>query len=157
MSPPPLQFLGSRSGVLELEDFKTVSSFLRDARRRCVKCGKTGGKYASSFPAAPAPTSSLTMAVSCYAAVRDVKHLRANIRHATRSTRHLVHGRKPEDLLAQIAWVEIEEAGDGAFFLFRFSAAGECLADTWHESLDQAKDQARSEFAIEDGDWSEVS
>ena len=75
---------------------------------------------------------------------------------ATGNTRHLVHGRDSEDLSSNIAWVEIEPS-DGAFYLFYFSAKGECLADTWHESLDHAKQQADFEFEIDQADWKEVT
>jgi hypothetical protein len=81
--------------------------------------------------------------------------LRANVRRRTGVTRHVIHGRESEDLTSQIAWVEIEPA-DGAFYLFYFTAAGECITDSWHESLEQAKHQAFAEFEILDADWMET-
>jgi len=84
--------------------------------------------------------------------------LRANIRRMTGATRHIIHGRESEDIASQIAWVEIEPAdADGNFFLFYFTAAGTFLTDTWHQSLEDAKEQARFEFEIEDADWQEVT
>lgn len=80
--------------------------------------------------------------------------LRANVRQATGSTRHIIHGRESEDIASNIAWVEIEP-DDASFFLLYFSAAGECLADTWHPSLEEAKRQAHVEFEIEESDWKE--
>ncbi|KAB2890094.1 MAG: hypothetical protein F9K40_19485 [Kofleriaceae bacterium] len=77
---------------------------------------------------------------------------RANVRRATGSTRHVTHGRESENIAENIAWVEIG-AGDGGFYLLYFSAAGDCVADTWHPSLDGAKQQAHVELAIEETDW----
>ena len=39
----------------------------------------------------------------------------------------------------------IEVKTDGVF-LFRFSAEGRCVGDTWHKSVDEAKSQAKFEF-----------
>ena len=82
--------------------------------------------------------------------------LRASVRRVTGNARHIVHGRESDDLTSNIAWVEIEP-DDGGFFVFYYSSAGECLADGWHESLDQAKHQARFEFEIQEADWKGVS
>ena len=46
-------------------------------------------------------------------------------------------------------WVEISEEPDG-FYLYHYSLDGECVADTWHETLEEAKEQASFEFEIED-------
>jgi hypothetical protein len=51
--------------------------------------------------------------------------------------------------------VEVVEQ-DGAVYLLRLDPQGECLADTWHESVETAKAQANFEFGIEDGDWKDV-
>jgi hypothetical protein len=48
--------------------------------------------------------------------------------------------------------VEVVEC-DGAVYLLRLNSLDECLADTWHESVEAAKAQANFEFGIEDGDW----
>jgi hypothetical protein len=87
--------------------------------------------------------------------------LRAKIRRATGNTRHFrghIEGSEvvKDGQLPIPAWVEIEPR-DGAFYLFYFDSSGECLTDTWHESLARAKDQAHFEFEIEEGDWEEVS
>jgi len=44
---------------------------------------------------------------------------------------------------------------DGAFFLFRLDPNGHCIADTWHQTLDEAKQQANFEYGIEESDWKE--
>lgn len=48
-------------------------------------------------------------------------------------------------LLAVPALLLIEQKPDGVF-LFRFTADNRCVGDTWHESIDAAKQQATFEF-----------
>jgi hypothetical protein len=60
---------------------------------------------------------------------------------------HLVKDRSPTP-----AWVEIQ-LSDGGFVLLHMDADGVCLADTWHETLVEAKAQAQFEFGIQDEDW----
>lgn len=52
-------------------------------------------------------------------------------------------------------WVEIH-AEDGAFYLFRLDAQGNCVADTWHPTLEEAMEQAAFEYGIGPVDWAEV-
>ncbi len=78
--------------------------------------------------------------------------LSASVRRATGRTRHVLHGVASVDVTPQVAWVEIE-ARDGAFYLYYFDSNGDGLADTWHETVEQAKEQARFEFEIEERDW----
>jgi hypothetical protein len=42
---------------------------------------------------------------------------------------------------------------DGGFFLLRMDEGGNCIADTWHISLDDAKGQAMFEFSVSELDW----
>ena len=51
--------------------------------------------------------------------------------------------------------VEVVEQA-GAIYLLRLDERGHCIADTWHESVDAAKEQATFEFGIEEGDWKDV-
>jgi hypothetical protein len=51
--------------------------------------------------------------------------------------------------------VEIQPA-DGAFFLLYLDEHGDCLTDTWHQTLEQAKAQARHEFGIGEDDWDDA-
>ena len=86
--------------------------------------------------------------------------LRAKVSGTTGKTRHfigdLVDGtpmsvenvRTPE-------WVEISEV-DGAYYLFHLDAEGVCFADTWHQTLEEAKQQAAFEFGIEAKEWSKA-
>jgi len=50
------------------------------------------------------------------------------------------------------AWVVIEEI-NGSCYLYRYSNTGECAGDTWHQTLDEAKRQARFEYEIGYSDW----
>jgi hypothetical protein len=81
--------------------------------------------------------------------------LRASVRRATGNTRHVIHGAESVDVASRIVWVEIEPA-DGMYNLFYFDANGDCVADTCHETVKQAKEQAQFEFEIEESDWTAV-
>jgi len=72
-----------------------------------------------------------------------VVHLFATLRTQQRAS---VGG--PLDTFA----LEIEE-DDGAYFLYRLDAKGACIGDTWHQTIEEAKAQAKFEFDIEDADW----
>jgi hypothetical protein len=82
--------------------------------------------------------------------------LKANVRRYTGKTRHLVHGRESEEIASTIQRVEIQP-DDEAFLLLYFNASEDCVADTWHQTLDQAKEQANFEFEIEEADWSALT
>jgi hypothetical protein len=87
--------------------------------------------------------------------------LRANV---IRSTGLTVHRRAklveriviPGKQLPVPVRVEIAEARSG-FFLFHYDANGQCVSDTWHATLVEAKEQAKFEFGIEDAGWVEVT
>ncbi len=53
-------------------------------------------------------------------------------------------------------WVEIVPA-DGAFHLLYMTDRGECLTDTWHQTVSQAKAQAHHEFEIVEADWQSIA
>jgi hypothetical protein len=87
--------------------------------------------------------------------------LRAKVGGAKGKTRHylgaLVDGQPaPVAELPITAWVEIS-AEDGAFYLFRLDAEEVCFADTWHQTLEEAKRQAAFEFGIAPGEWTDVA
>ena len=89
-----------------------------------------------------------------------MKRLRATVKRATGATIHsigAIKGGAPASLARipdPIAVEIIKE--DGAFFLFRLDKGGVCLADTWHQTLDEAKAQAKLEYGVDGGDWVEV-
>jgi hypothetical protein len=47
--------------------------------------------------------------------------------------------------MARPSVLVIEEKKDGVF-LFRFASDGHCVGDTWHRTIDEAKEQAGYEF-----------
>ena len=79
--------------------------------------------------------------------------MRANI-CGTGITRHLVWDAKAAAAvpIASPVTAEIVEEGD-AVFLLRLSEGGDCVADTWHENIAAAKEQAAFEYGIADEDW----
>jgi hypothetical protein len=86
--------------------------------------------------------------------------LRARVKTITDGTKHYrahIEGSEvvKDDEIEPPAWVEIQPA-DGAFSLLYLDGQGECIADTWHETLDKAKAQANFEFALTDADWEQV-
>ena len=85
--------------------------------------------------------------------------LRAIVRGVTGGTTHLRGVRVANELevteIPDPEAVEVVEQ-DGAVYLLRLDSQGECLADTWHESVEAAKAQANFEFGIDDGDWKDI-
>ena len=86
--------------------------------------------------------------------------LRATVRQATGATRHtyarMEHGVVVRGEYPTPAFVEIHTADDGSCFLLHFDANGRCQSDSWHETLEDAKDQADFEFRIVSDDWKQV-
>jgi hypothetical protein len=85
--------------------------------------------------------------------------LRATVRSVTRETKHLravpTSGGTEVRNMADPKAVEVVEQ-DGAFYLLRLDCHDQCIADTWHETVEGAKAQAKFEFGIEDGDWKKI-
>lgn len=82
--------------------------------------------------------------------------LGAIVRNSIGATRHLIASSTPEGTgvakLPDPSAAEIVEQ-EGAFYLLRLNEEGECIADTWHETLEAAKAQAASEFKIAGDEW----
>lgn len=83
--------------------------------------------------------------------------LRARVRRITGNTTHRAAHIEGDAVVADGAlptteWVQIEPTHEGIFLLY-FDAAGAGITDTWHQTTEQAKAQARFEFEIEDADW----
>lgn len=60
--------------------------------------------------------------------------------------------RRPGPQATVIAALRIEAEDDG-FYLFRCDEAGAVVADTWHEDMKAAMEQAESEFGVRPSDW----
>jgi hypothetical protein len=73
---------------------------------------------------------------------------------ATSKTRHLVAG---EVLGPSQALAICYDPDTAAYFLFRCDDAWAVLADTWHQSLDEARAQGEFEYAGVNSTWQDVT
>ena len=86
--------------------------------------------------------------------------LMAKVRRGTGRTRHSI-GRWQDDgpvldsEFAPAAQVEIEQ-GESGFYLLRYDSGGEFAGDTWHETIEEAKEQAKYEYEIPFDAWESV-
>lgn len=78
--------------------------------------------------------------------------LRANVRTVTGLTHHERADAIGEAACETPAFVVIAEQ-EGAYLLLRYTEDGDCVADAWHLSLEEAKQQAEHEYEIREGDW----
>jgi hypothetical protein len=86
--------------------------------------------------------------------------LRARVVRTTGNTSHrLAHVEQDtvvsDGELQMPAWVEIQQTDEGVFLLY-VDDAGLTLTDTWHETVEQAKRQAKFEFEIRESEWVET-
>ena len=87
------------------------------------------------------------------------RRLKAIVREATGRT---IHAKATLELgmphaseaLPRAEWVEISQESGGVY-LYHFDKGGICIADTWHMTVEEAKDQANFEFGILESDWQE--
>jgi len=82
---------------------------------------------------------------------------RARVVKVTGATRHSV-GRIEGDAVVPVRDLPapvsvVIEPSDGAFLLLRLNAAGVCIADTWHQTVAEAKAQALIEYEIQVDQW----
>lgn len=87
--------------------------------------------------------------------------LRAQVKGSTGKTQHwLAHltGQTPirDKPLPVPSWVQIQPATDGYSLLY-LDAEENCLTDTWHLSIQEAKAQAAFEFNIQEDDWKSIN
>ena len=86
--------------------------------------------------------------------------LAATVKRATGATAHYIGGVGREGTFEAKpapppSSVEIQETDEG-WLLLRIDAEGEPITDTWHASLEEAKEQARFEYEIEEDDWKPI-
>ncbi len=88
--------------------------------------------------------------------------LKARGQRVTGNTQHFVGIVKDGKLVEKIKigdpdYVQIEEGSIG-YYLFRFNDDdnGVCSSDSWFETLDQAKEQAKYEFKTDADHWETV-
>jgi hypothetical protein len=86
-------------------------------------------------------------------------HLRATVWRVTGKTTHeigrMTQDRLKVDKIPDPKTIEIVQR-DGACYLLRLDAAGICISDTWHETIEAAKAQASFEFGIRESEWIEA-
>jgi hypothetical protein len=58
--------------------------------------------------------------------------------------------------LSHPAILAIEESPRGQIFLYRYSSDGESVGDTWHQSVEEAIEQAEGEYRDVLGPWLRV-
>lgn len=70
--------------------------------------------------------------------------------HSTGHTRHFNHG----ELLGMPKHLQIVQyPGDPGCYLIYCAADGREMTDTYHETIDAAKDQAMAEFELQHREW----
>ena len=67
----------------------------------------------------------------------------------------LTEGSDTREEMGDAFFLTIEQRTDGVF-LYRFDARGECVGDTWHKTIAEAKDQALYEFGDLVQGWQDV-
>ena len=85
------------------------------------------------------------------------RKLHATVRKSTEQTKHSIGILGPDGPNATSEMpvaVKLEiSADDNGVFLIRFDKNGTFCGDTWHQSIDDAKEQASFEFSVADSDW----
>lgn len=81
-----------------------------------------------------------------------------DIRPGTIHRRGLPPGLGRETVQSPMAWPACVVIGPqpGGIFLIRYSSDGEEVGDTWHQSTDEAREQASEEFDGLISDWHHV-
>lgn len=87
--------------------------------------------------------------------------LQAQISKSTGNTQHslgtIIDGEvTPLKQFSRPSYLEISDE-DGGFYLLYFDHKGQCITDTWHQTLKDAKRQAEFEFEIEPEGWKDIS
>jgi hypothetical protein len=81
--------------------------------------------------------------------------LRPKVGHYIGAPPELTDGKDVRHRLPPPVALLIEESEDGVF-LFRIGSGGEPAGDTWHPSIEEAKEQALFEYGAGLGNWSEI-
>lgn len=79
----------------------------------------------------------------------------ADARQGLGSNEPSISGFGPKGAFPLAYWVEIV-AVDSGFSLQRYGQDGRFCGDTWHQSIEEAKEQASFEFNTNEGDWVEL-
>lgn len=79
----------------------------------------------------------------------------SKVKHYAGLPPELTGGTDSRQVLGNACFLVIEEKPDG-IFLYRYEAKGECVGDTWHMSVDDAKHQAVYEYGDEVKAWIDI-
>jgi hypothetical protein len=74
------------------------------------------------------------------------------VKHYTGLPPELTNGVDQREQMHPSGFLIIEESPDG-MFLYRYDAKGQCVGDTWHMNMDDAKHQAAYEYEGALGTW----
>jgi hypothetical protein len=77
------------------------------------------------------------------------------VKHYAGLPPELTEGKDTRKELGGARFLVIEENTDG-IFLYRYGTQGECVGDTWHMNVDDAKHQASYEYGNSVKEWSSV-
>src|SRR4029077_1073348 len=80
----------------------------------------------------------------------------AKVKHYIGPPPELTGGVDQRTLMGAPAFIIIEEGPEGVF-LFRYDSKGECVGDTWHQTIEDAKDQAAYEYEGALGTWQDIA
>jgi hypothetical protein len=90
----------------------------------------------------------------------SLMRIRAIVREVSGDTLHVqgtqVGGRIEVTTIPAPIAIEIAEQESGVSLL-RLDAAGQCIADTWHETVEAAKTQANFEFGTGENEWKAIN
>lgn len=124
-------------------------------RHRCA-VGATLEDFARDFDRLDVPDEMRRLHMEAQRMAGDIEmRLRATVRKVTGRTTHLRGDRLSgsiEAISEQPASLEIVQQQD-SIYLLRLDRNGECIADTWHETVGAAKVQADFEFEVKDNEW----
>jgi hypothetical protein len=82
--------------------------------------------------------------------VTTLKHVSLEGRPASGRTRHTLNGVEIEPAASLRI---LQYAEDPGFYLMHFDASGREIADTYHDSIEQAMEQAEWEYNVKPAEW----
>lgn len=93
--------------------------------------------------------------------MRFLARLRGNgdepkVKHYQGLPPELTKGKDYREKMTLPAFLVIDEKPPEGVFLFRYDAQGNCVGDTWHQDVTEAKDQARFEYESVLSKWVEI-
>ena len=93
--------------------------------------------------------------IRLFAVVR-AQGLRPSVRHVVGFPPELTGSQDEAESLSIPDILVIDEESEGSVFLYRLSRGGEPCGDTWHQSIDDARHQAKYEYGNALEEWQHV-